>query len=288
MILFLYVLESLSVPTSTFAQSTGTVVYSNLPAPVPGNIPSLGYQCCSVSEFGDRVHLEADTPRRAGYANVLMSSWSKHSDYPTMSSAGYKHPITLAIYANDADALAHSPLTTVTQMMDIPWRPEADPTCPGGTAWRATNGSCYNGMAFVLTFDLRAQNLTLPDEFVWGVAYNTNTWGYNPLGVPGPYESLNVGTTASAPSVGIDVNPDVAYVNYSHAPFYSDLGAGGTNTFRPDTGWTGFAPSAEFTTFAIPATTSDCKNGAWQNLVRGDFTPFKNQGACVSYVNTGK
>jgi hypothetical protein len=80
----------------------------------------------------------------------------------------------------------------------------------------------------------------------------------------------------------------VAYVNYAFAGFYSDGGAGGTNTFRTDTGWTGFAPSAEFTTFAVPATTAECKNGAWQNLVRRDFTPFKNQGACVSYVNTGK
>jgi hypothetical protein len=26
----------------------------------------------------------------------------------------------------------------------------------------------------------------------------------------------------------------------------------------------------------------------WANLVRLDFTPFKNQGDCVSYVNTGK
>jgi len=39
---------------------------------------------------------------------------------------------------------------------------------------------------------------------------------------------------------------------------------------------------------AVPATTEDCKDSGWQNLVRADGTAFKNQGACVSYVNTGK
>jgi hypothetical protein len=39
---------------------------------------------------------------------------------------------------------------------------------------------------------------------------------------------------------------------------------------------------------AVPATKDDCKDGGWQTLVRTNGTAFKNQGACVSYVNTGK
>jgi hypothetical protein len=39
---------------------------------------------------------------------------------------------------------------------------------------------------------------------------------------------------------------------------------------------------------AVPATKNDCKDGSWQGLVRADGIAFKNQGACVSYVNTGK
>jgi hypothetical protein len=31
-----------------------------------------------------------------------------------------------------------------------------------------------------------------------------------------------------------------------------------------------------------------CKKGGWQSLVRADGTSFKNQGACVSYTNTGR
>jgi hypothetical protein len=39
---------------------------------------------------------------------------------------------------------------------------------------------------------------------------------------------------------------------------------------------------------AVPATKEDCKDSGWQSLVRADGSSFKNQGACVSYVNTGK
>lgn len=277
------------VPTETFGQATGTVVYGNIPSPIPGNIPSLGFQATATSEFGDMVRLEADTPRRAGFATVLMSSWSLHSNYPTMPTGGYQHLVSLSLYTNAANARAGVPLASVTQLATIPWRPEADPTCPGGTAWRASNGSCYNGMAFTLVFDLRPFNVTLPDEFIFGVAYNTNTWGYDPLGVPGPYESLNVGTSPVT-TVGTDLDTSTVYWNTRHAGFYSDGGADGVGVFRADTDptWVGFAPAVEFTTFAIPTATSECKNGAWQNLVRSDFTSFKNQGACVSYVNTGK
>lgn len=34
--------------------------------------------------------------------------------------------------------------------------------------------------------------------------------------------------------------------------------------------------------------TNECKKGGWQTMSRADGTPFKNQGDCVSYVNTGK
>jgi hypothetical protein len=37
-----------------------------------------------------------------------------------------------------------------------------------------------------------------------------------------------------------------------------------------------------------PRTKEDCKKGGWQSLRRANGTPFKNQGSCVSYVNTGK
>ena len=39
----------------------------------------------------------------------------------------------------------------------------------------------------------------------------------------------------------------------------------------------------------LPPTSKDqCKKGGWQLLSRLDGTPFKNQGDCIQYVNTGK
>jgi hypothetical protein len=34
--------------------------------------------------------------------------------------------------------------------------------------------------------------------------------------------------------------------------------------------------------------TNECKKGGWQTMRRADGSEFKNQGDCVSYVNTGK
>ncbi len=38
----------------------------------------------------------------------------------------------------------------------------------------------------------------------------------------------------------------------------------------------------------VATTKNACKNGGWQLLARADDTPFKNQGDCIQYVNTGK
>jgi hypothetical protein len=260
------------------ALAQGTVVYDSIPSPTPPNVASVGYQATQTAELGDEVRLEADTPRGAGFATVLMSSWSLHSDYPAMPAAGYTHPITLNIYVDAASAAAHLPIQTVTQTFLIPWRPEAD-TASCGTAWLAADGHCYNGFAFTITFDLRSLNYLLPDQFIYGIAYNTQSWGYAPLGVSGPYNSLNVGLNSTPPvAVGTDVDLDVMYRSFGTV----------TAGFLPETGWAPYTPAVQFTTFAHPTTAASCKNGAWQNLVRSDFTSFKNQGDCIQYVNTGK
>ena len=273
------------------AQST---VYNSLRIPQPPNVPSQGFQCCATSEFGDQITL-AGTARAAGSVTVLMSDWAIHSDYPSMPTAGYMHPITLNIYDTAVNAAGHSPLASVTQKFLIPWRPEPDPTCTGGTPWRSpTDNVCYNGFAFTITFDLRhagpgGSPVLLPDSLIFGVAYNTQTWGYTPLGVPGPYESLNVGlNNLTPPSVGIDVDPDAVFWNTKVATFYTDGGAAGVGTFRKDTAWAPYVPAVQFSTFTFATTADSCKNGGWEHLVRRDFSGFKNQGDCVSYTQNGK
>jgi LPXTG-motif cell wall-anchored protein len=58
----------------------------------------------------------------------------------------------------------------------------------------------FNGFGFVFSFGLAGY--VVPDELVYGIAYNTNTWGANPIGTNGPFESLNVGVTPH-PAAGV-------------------------------------------------------------------------------------
>jgi hypothetical protein len=221
-------------------------VFSTVPAVLPYSMPSLGFQATQTAELGDYISLTPGTGRHAVQATVIMVTWSPQA---------YSHPITLNVYAVSGSDLAR--LGTKTQTFAIPARPAADATCPDpygygpGSQYRAADGSCYYGFAFPITFDLTG--ITLPDSFSYGVAYDTNTWGYHPIGSPGPYESLNVGllgdgaTAASAaPFIGTDPNPDALLWNTATANWYADKGASGVGTFRMDTGWTGYTPAVEF------------------------------------------
>ena len=273
--------------SATIPLAGATIAYNHIPNPLPPNYPSLGYQATQTAEFGDLVTLSG-TARRAGSVTVAMSDWAKHSDYPAMGASGFSHPITVNIYASNSGALGNL-LGTVTQTFTIPWRPEADLTCPGGTAWRASDTNCYNGFAFTIKLDFTSVPLTLPNDIIVGIAYNTNTWGYSPIGQSGPYESLNVGVVDGSPSAGTDVNPDAVFWNTMTAANYTDGGFGGVGTFRSDTNWSGYAPAFSVTTFLpVPTDANQCKKDGYLSYSRIDGTTFTNQGECTSYLNAKK
>ncbi len=224
------------------------VVFDASVTPLPGNIPSLGYQANQTAEFGDAIHL-AGKNRVLQTATVTMSDWALASDYPTLGTS-WTHPITFNVYNVDPLGTSLGNLIgSVTQVFDIPWRPIADPThCPlPSTAWySAADAKCYNGLAFNITFDLSSIG-TVPNDIVYGIAYNTNTWGAPPLGVPGPYESLNVGLNSSTTSTVGDILPDAVFWNTSTAGNYADLGTAGVGIFRRDTNWTPYRPAVTLT-----------------------------------------
>jgi hypothetical protein len=211
------------------------LVFSNLPAVLPPNLPSQGFQATQTAELGDHVALAAGVGRRGDEATVLMSTWSMES---------YSHPITLTLYAV-VDGQPGPVFKTVTQEFVMPARPAADATCSTPTAWRAADGRCYNGYLFPITFELGG--VALPDSFIYGISYNTQTWGYAPIGVGGPYTSLNVALVADGPNVGIDVDSDAVYWNTMTPGNYSLPGPVGT--FRMDTHWTGYVPAVEFSAY---------------------------------------
>jgi len=81
-----------------------------------------------------------------------------------------------------------------------------------------------------------------------------NWWG-SPDG-PGPV----------GPGSGARVSPNVMYSPWSITP----------------------GPAFDCTGNNVPTTEAQCKNGGWTRTVRPNGDPFKNQGDCVQFVNTGQ
>lgn len=204
-----------SAPT-TVAVTAQTVVGFDSLSPLPPNMPSYGFEATSLTSLGDRIALKPGSPRTLHSITVAMSSWACQTgawfslDCASAQNATFSHPITIKVYNSSGTLLG-----TLTQTFSIPYRPSADPTCVGMNAgkWKAANGTCYNGFASTITFDLRSMNIKLPDDVLaFDVSYNTRTHGPVPIGVTGPYDSLNVGvydSAATTPSVGSDVEPGV-------------------------------------------------------------------------------
>lgn len=203
----------------------------------PDNAPSVCYQCLSTHEWGDRIGLDFAATGGSGLAGrfvVTMSSWTAHSDwideYPDPD--GYVHPMTLTLYEVDdsgAEPAAGDVIAQVTQEALIPWRPEDTENCPDdptfGYGW---GEGCTFGYLFDLVFELSDSSVDLPSELVWGLSTNTQTWGYEPIGAPGPYNSLNValvnldwngdGITDENPNPAVGSNPDVEVFWASNYP----------------------------------------------------------------------
>src|SRR5262249_6001974 len=160
--------RTISVPVVASPAPQPVAVYDSFPSPVPPSLVSEGFQATATSEFGDSITL-AGTARKGDKARFVMVTWDQHA---------YTYPLTLNLY--HASDLAH-PFAAVTQQFDIPARPPADPSCSDGR-WLASDG-CHYGFAFPVTFDLTG--VTLPDTFVYGIAYDTQTYGAHPTGQDG-------------------------------------------------------------------------------------------------------
>jgi hypothetical protein len=229
-----------------------------------------------------------------------MSSWGCQSghwysgDCVTAPGATFSHPITLKIYNVVAGNQVGALIGSVTQTFSIPYRPSADFVhCTGanfGKWFDASSNTCFNGLANNVTFNL--SGLTVPNEVIFGAAYNTTHYGYTPI-VAAPcnlssggcgYDSLNVGVVDPAVYNNVGSNPAPADA-YQYT-LYSSCADGPIIPFGLDAGcWTGFKPSIRFNATNPPLTKDDCKNGGWQTHTTPTGEPFKNQGQCVSSTN---
>jgi hypothetical protein len=224
-----------------------TVVYETIPSPLPGNLPSLGYQANQTAEFGGLIAPDLSGGNSTlDTVTVAMSDWAKKSDWdPSGNSTGFNVDLTLTLYSypGSGTAVGAGIGTAVTVDAFIPWRPAGDPGCPNGGF---NPPSCFNGSLSTVTFDFASQNITLPSQLIYGLSFNTETWGANPTGVDGPYDSLNFALSSVGPTVGSQPLPGTAYWNTETAANYADGGTAGVGVFRQDTGWTPYSGAVEF------------------------------------------
>jgi hypothetical protein len=229
------------------SSAMAATVYNSLPSVPVGdfNIPSLGYQATSTAEFGEHVVL-AGTERDLTGVTLGLSSWALKST-PANQSFGdadsFSHPLTVSLYnVNNPgpNPTVGSLITSKTITADIPYRPEV---------------YSFNGKYFTVDFDFAGLGVTLPDEVIVTLKFNTQTHGDSPLGADGPYNSLNFGLlNGTEPSIGNDAQDDVVFWNTSHAPFYADGGAGGVGTLRSDTAWAPYTSTLSITAVPEPTT----------------------------------
>jgi hypothetical protein len=172
---------------------------------------------------------------------TVLSAQAAHSDFPSYPTDGWNWNITLSLYDVDSeticDPVIESPvLYQQTNSFFVPWRPPTDPTC-GGYDWRDSDGNCHSGVAFEIVFDLPFDVVHLSPSMVVGISYNTKDYGFSPVNVSGPYDSLNAGLATSDPTIGQNTINGTAFLNSSDASSYNDDGAGGVGIFRVDYEW---------------------------------------------------
>jgi len=198
-------------------------VFSNrIPEPLPLSYSSLSFTANSTSALGNLVEL-AGSERVADHAEVIMVTWAKAADYPALAAAdasGYRHPVSARIYelrtAADGTATIHL-LDEATAHVHVPWRP---PTLPDGSPYP------HNGYAFRALIPLNAA-ITLPERCILAIAFDTQNHGANPLGVPGPYNQLNLALTGVLPVVGRDPDTDAVFWIHKGISYYPARNWGG-------------------------------------------------------------
>jgi hypothetical protein len=269
---------AVAVGLSSAARGTGlptdpTTVYSSLVSPMPGNIPSLGVESYYFDELGNEVNLASS----GTLSNVVvtMSSFScesgSFSDDTCVTTPGatFAVPITFNIYSTGTGNTPGALIASDTQTFNIPFRPTADnlttppgANCPGGEGewYDSATGSCYNGFATNITFDASSftpPDPTLPGTVVYGIAYNTTTNGYDPLGVSSPADGLNIGmsTDPTNVTVGSDADPGFLFMAQSAAfTSYSEITCATT------------LPAGVFQSYDVMTTGPSCGLGSSGNI----------------------
>jgi hypothetical protein len=257
---------AVAAPAYGGVESTSPV-YNSLPASGTVQVPSVGAEAHAFNQFGNEVILSK--PTTIGKISVTMVSFTCQTgggaNCATTENATFPTPITLTLYnasksdPSTGEVTPGSVITTVTQTFQIKFRPSADPTnCTNPARFLASDGACHSGIDQNVVFQIGKKKL--PVDVVWGVNYNTDNSGPNPIGGTGaPQDSLNVGFS-SAVTTGISRYADSIFWdtrtlgNSCADPTSGNGGPFVTGEFNKDgacngtaNSWAGLNPAAKFT-----------------------------------------
>ncbi len=237
---------------SSDGQKSG-VIYNSVIAPLPGNLPSIGFESTAFNEFGNAVNFSAGSSHDLTKVVVTMSSWGCASGSwylhtcTTPEDATFAQPITLNIYSPSADGVnPGAKIASITNTFNIKYRPSASALCVGsdiGKWYDKESKTCFNGLAQNITFSVK--NVKVTSSAIFGVAYNTTHYGYAPIGQSAAcfstsagcgYDSLNVAVTEDPTNVtvGTSVVPGKLWLASNAGGQYADGGVAGVGTFRID------------------------------------------------------
>ena len=240
----------LSIAVAAPASAAPAVVYDSIPDAQPAAYPSLGYQATATWEFGDYVLL-GGTNRNITEVTIGMTSWACETgqwnvgDCETTPGATFTHPVTMNLY--DVDNSGSAPvagalLASVTNDVVAPYRPSPSPSLEEcGTAenpspttwWDDVRETCQNGISFDVPFDFSAQNAVAGDGVLVTLAFDTQSYGADPMGSNGPWNALNVSVNSVAsPTVGSDQNTELMFRDTTYQGTSRGLKENGQNSLN--------------------------------------------------------
>lgn len=184
------------------ASAEGAILFRRSPEQLEISYPSLSFAAQPTMGVGELLRFEDPENRLISEVEVVLVTWAKAGDYPdraTLNPQGYLHTISIDLYAaSENNRLTH--IESVEEDVFVPWRPL---TMEDGSAYT------YNGFAFRALIRL-PEPIAVPERTMILVSYNTARTGFAPIGIPGPYDQLNLGLKVASQSPvthGIDENP---------------------------------------------------------------------------------
>lgn len=223
----LFYLGLLALLGSMSDTAKAAVVFNQIPANLDLSYTSYSFSANHSRAIGNYVQL-AGSERYLNAVTVTMVTWAKQSDFSNSTyadysnTAGWNHYVEVVIYA--VDNSGSSPVLNYVASSGgdvlIPWKPTV---VPPGYPETGVSPYPYEGYAFNLSFQFDG-SVQLPDQLVVSVNYDTQNYGYEPKGVPGPFNQLNVAADpAVTPTVGTDLTSSIYVSQKSGADYVSTL-----------------------------------------------------------------